>query len=320
MADLHRSRALVRLDGPGHIMPVEPVTPPNSAAWKVVHRPSMMTGLGLAVLAVGVIAISALGVAFQMIGYLPGFRYLAPVSGVLAIVALYYLFVRFVERRPALDELGLDGSLVETGVGFFGGLAWALGTFALMIGLGAVHVVEVGSARGMMLPLLGQVCTAIVMEFILCGLAFRLIERFVGTWLTLAVILAVFGGGRLLGSDATLLPVLAAAIGAGLLFGAAFMVTRRLWASIGLAAAWKIAQVAIYGIAAPGGGMHSILVTYTAGPDWLTGGTAGADASLPMLLCDGVLMAALLIAAKRRGRIVRPVWQRGRVRAAAMLD
>jgi membrane protease YdiL (CAAX protease family) len=164
----------------------------------------------------------------------------------------------------------------------------------------------------MLLPFVVKLSTAIILVIIVCGLGFRLVERLLGSWLSLLLTMIFFGVVRLFGDDATPLAVLAVALEAGLLFAVLYMVTRRLWAAIGLQAAWKFAQVGLYGDAMTSGRPRGFLLSSLEGPDWLTGGRGGTDASVPALVLAALLVVALLAVAVRRGQIVRPVWQRGR--------
>lgn len=315
MADLPRARALVRLDGPGHIMPVEPVTPPDSAVWRVIHFPVMLAAVAAGLLFLAASGLGLLGVGLRAAAAVPGVRYLAPALGAAATLLLYYLFVRVVERRTDIEELDSRGWVQELGLGYAGGLALSLTAFAVLGMLGALRIDGYNPARVMLLPFVVQLCTAVILEIIVCGLGFRLIERWLGTWLTLLAAMVFFGVLRLFNDDATALAMLAVALEAGLLFAALYIVTRRLWAAIGLSAAWKFAQIGLYGVTDSVTGPRGFVLARVVGPDWLTGGRAGADASVPALVIDALLLGALLTAAVRRGRIVRPVWQRGRVAA-----
>ncbi|HET7359756.1 MAG TPA: CPBP family intramembrane glutamate endopeptidase, partial [Rhodanobacteraceae bacterium] len=87
-------------------------------------------------------------------------------------------------------------------------------------------------------------------------------------------------------------------------------VTRSLWTCIGLHAAWNIMQGTVYGIPVSGGKADGWLVSYRTGPDWLSGGPFGPEASVVALGCCSVLSIVLLVVAVRRGNIVAPSWRR----------
>lgn len=311
MLELPRSRALVRLDGPGHIMPVEPVTPPGSAVWRVVHSPAALGVVAAGLLYAAVLSLKLAGVGFRLVDHMPGVRYLVPPLGAAAVVAAYWVFVRAVERRPAVDELGAGGGGAELGFGVLAGLALSAATFGALALLGDVRVLGANPPRVLAHPVLVELCTAVVLEVLANGLAFRLAERPMGSWWTLALTAVAFGAVPFTGRVVTGPAVLAVTL-FGLACAAAYMATRRLWAPIGLFAAWNVAQTALYGAALGVDGPQGLVLTQVEGPNWLTGGLAGTDASAPALVGDALLVLALLTLAVRRGRIVRPAWRRGR--------
>jgi uncharacterized protein len=317
MTDVPRSRALVRLDGPGHILPIEPVTPEGSQVWRVMHFPVVLAGVAVGLLALAALAIQLLGHGLAGIGYVPGARYLVPVIAAAAMTGVYLLFVRSVERRRSVEELGRDGAMQEVGLALAGGLALAALTYAVLLLLGAITIDGVNPVRTMAVPIVVEICTAICLELVLRGLLFRLLERLVGSWLALVTSVLFFAAGLPFGAYPSEFAALSAVLQSGLLFALAFMATRRLWAAIGIHAGWNLGQVALYGTAVSLNGAYGLVLTRVAGPDWLTGGIAGTAASLPALIVTGVAILALLVAVLRRGRVVRPLWQQGRAGRAA---
>jgi membrane protease YdiL (CAAX protease family) len=303
---------MVRLDGPGHIMPVEPVTPPDSKVWKVIHLPMILAIIAATLLFAAALAISPLGGGFRALAQLPGARFfIPPISAAIAIAA-YCLFVRVVERRAYIEELGTQGWLKELALGALGGLALSGITFAILLLLGGVRVIGFNPPLVMALPFVVQLSTSVILEITVCALGFRLVERLLGSWLSLLLLVIFFAALRLLSANATPLAVFAVALEAGLLFAVMYMLTRRLWAAIGMNAAWKFAQIGFYGSAMTSGGQRGFVLSSFEGADWLTGGYAGTDASVPAIAMASLFVIVALTFAVRRGQIVRPVWQRGR--------
>jgi membrane protease YdiL (CAAX protease family) len=269
----------------------------------------MLAVCALCLLGVAVLGIQLLSQGLGYFTYVPGARYLVPLIGAATVILVYLVFVRIVERRRDVEELSKAGWLTEVGLGFGGGLALCLAIFAVQAAAGVVSIVGFTVSRELLAPVVTQVCTAICLDLVMRGLFFRLAERLLGSWMALLASFAFFGGGVLL-SEMPTHWALAAGFQSGLLFAAVYMVTRRLWAVIGLHAAIGVAQVNLYGA-------NGFVVSRLAGPDWMTGGAGGADASLPGLAITALLIAALLATAIRRGRIVRPIWRSGRSAAAA---
>lgn len=294
-------------------MPIEPVTPPDSKVWRIIHFPVMLAICALGLLAVAVQGFKLLlGLGSEYFTHVPGVRYLIPLIAVAAVVLVYFVFVCVVERRRDFEELGRAGWLPEVGLGFGGGLALYITVFMVQAAAGVVSIEGFNFSRELLPPVVAQVCTAICLELVLRGLFFRLAERLLGSWIALLASAAFFTAGVLL-DGMTTISALAAGFQSGLLFAVVFMVTRRLWAVIGLHAAIGVAVVELYG---PNG----FVVSRLAGPDWLTGGAGGADASLPTFAITALLIAALLTVASRRGRIVRPIWRSGRNAPTAPLS
>ena len=95
------------------------------------------------------------------------------------------------------------------------------------------------------------------------------------------------------------------------MLAAAYMLTRRLWLSIGFHMAWNYTQSAIFsGIVSGNEAQQGLIRSTVKGPDWLTGGNFGVESSvLALVLCTttGVVM---LFMAVMRGNIVPPIWKR----------
>ena len=121
----------------------------------------------------------------------------------------------------------------------------------------------------------------------------------------------VFGLTHLLNPQGTLEGALFIAVEAGILLGAAVMLTGRLWLGIGFHVAWNYTQSAIFSGTVSGNEAAQGLVRSTIkGPDLLTGGRFGVESSvISLFLCTatGIIM---LVMAARRGKIVPPIWKR----------
>ncbi|MDB5585024.1 MAG: family intrarane metalloprotease [Bradyrhizobium sp.] len=292
-------------------MPIEPVTPDGSTTWRVVHFPVVLLVIAtIAIVAAG-LSVKLFGLGLRYFTYVPGARYLGPLAAAAAIFIVYRLFVRVVERRPDVEELG-TGGLRELALGFGIGAAWSLAIFAVLLLIGGVRIVGFLPPHALLLTIVVQLCASVILEIVLRGMLFRQLERLFGTWLALLLVTICFGFVSLSGANEEPLAVLANAIDAGLVFSAMFIVTRRLWATIGLHIAWFFAQIGLNGVPSIAGGPREFVLTQTAGPEWLTGGHAGTYASVPALVISGMLVATLLAVAVRRRQVVRPSWRRGR--------
>jgi len=225
----------------------------------------------------------------------------------LAFVIAYATFTRLIERRP-VNEFGLRGWYLELGAGLLIGAALMAAVVAVMAAGGAYRIIGTRPFEAVY-PAIGiAIVSGVTEEIMLRGLFFRIVEQWLGSWIALILSAALFGALHLGNPDATLLAGAAIAIEAGVMLAALFMVTRRLWAVIGLHAAWNFTQGGIFGISVSGFEMDGLLRPAIAGPEWLTGGEFGAEASLPaVIVCTGFGVATLLVA-RRRGCFVKPFW------------
>jgi len=298
------------------MLPTQPNTPPGSTVWKVIHFPLVLLVIGLAFMAVagwlsGVASGLLLGLGVDPNG---------PMAAVLGVIVAalftgaYLLFVRLIERRTP-TAFGLDGWAKELGAGLLIGFLVFSAIVGVMALFGGYRVVGTRDAT-MLWPVLGiALLSGFSEEIIMRGIIFRLVERWLGSWIALVVSAALFGAGHLANPNASWFAALCIALEAGIMLAAIYMVTRRLWAAIGIHAAWNFTQGGIYGIAISGLDTQGLLVPRIAGPDLLTGGAFGAEASLPALILATALGIVLLVIAHRRGHFVAPFWARQREQA-----
>lgn len=225
---------------------------------------------------------------------------LAGAANAVAATFAYWLFTRFVERQP-MHDFARNGAVGELGLGL------ALGAGAMMLSIASIAALGGYSVTGsrpfaVLVPVLGMaVMPGIWEEILFRGILFRFTEQWLGSWVALAFTSALFGFAHFGNPGATWLSSVAIALEAGILLGAVYMLTRRLWAAIGLHMAWNFTQGGIFGVAVSGGEMTGILDSRMQGDALLTGGAFGAEASVPaMVVCTAMGLAALYLA-----------WQRG---------
>ena len=81
----------------------------------------------------------------------------------------------------------------------------------------------------------------------------------------------------------------------------AYLASRTLWLPIGIHMAWDIAEGNFFGVQNSGTEQTGLLHTVLTGPEWLTGGSFGPEASpITWLVCMTVSAALLLRARKNR--------------------
>ena len=286
------------------MQPSYPTTPPGSRFWRVVHFPLVTLVIGLVALLLAGVLVSLL---LKLVGLphqadTPG-NYLALVLQIAATVAAYRLFNRFVERRPNV-EFAWPDSLRELGAGLLAGLVLFSAIVGVIALLGGYHLLGLDPSAKLLPVLAVGFGPGFVEEIVARGLIFRLVEQWLGSWVALAVSAALFGAAHLGNANATLFAGLAIALEAGVMLGALYMLTRRLWGAIGLHAAWNMAQGGVYGIPVSGHPFHGLLIDRPSGSALLTGGAFGAEAALPALVLATGFGVALLAACVKHDRVV----------------
>ena len=235
--------------------------------------------------------------------------------GILMLV-IYQLFGRFIEQRTTHD-VSRSGALREWSFGVLVGFA------AMSLTIGAIALFggyRITGFNGFM-PLIGALPMATISgiceEIIFRGIMFRLIERWLGSWAALALSSLFFGLVHLGNDNATWLAGFAIALEAGILLGAVYMLTRRLWAAIGLHMAWNFAQGGVYGVAVSGFSFKGMLSANMSGSVLLTGGAFGAESSLAAMIICTMIGLFFLYRAYRSGQFIAPSWHRFKTGEAA---
>jgi membrane protease YdiL (CAAX protease family) len=235
----------------------------------------------------------------------PAIQLLAGIFAAGVSLLMYVLYVRAIERRP-VAELALPGAGLQIAGGvLFGALLFTL-TIGILWLLGAYHILRV-NVWSAVIPLLAlSISSGVVEEILFRGILFRILQEALGSWVALLLSGLVFGALHLLNPNATLLAGAAIALEAGLLLGAAYMLTRRLWFPIGIHFAWNFVQGGIFGVAVSGNVSTGLFVSSLTGPGWLSGGAFGAEASLVAVVVCLSAFALLIWQAFKRGHIVPP--------------
>jgi membrane protease YdiL (CAAX protease family) len=235
-----------------------------------------------------------------------GFR----VYDTLVVLAIIFLFRRFIDRRP-MCALGLDltrGWWQEVLAGFaLIVIAWGV-IFALTLGTGAATVVGFAWERdgvwtillALASGLLFNVFVGIAEEadargYVLQNLAEGI--RFVPAVLVSSLYFSVLHGLNPGAGIASTLGIFFA----GILLALGYAATRRLWFPIGMHAAWNFAEGPLFGFPVSGLDMGGVFRLNITGPEWLTGGAFGPEAGALAIGVEIALIVGLWWWIKRRG-------------------
>ena len=260
------------------------------------------------------------GIVFYMMAWTEG-KIIAfkdsPLTGVaiavamaVAIMVFYAAWGKVIERRE-VTELSLPGAGREFAIGALVGTALYTACVLLLMVLG-MYKIEGLNPLSIMIPGIAMaVKSAVFEELVFRGILFGSVEAMAGSWIAIIISSLVFGFIHLLNPSATIGGAVYICIEAGLLFSAAYMVTRRLWMAMGLHMLWNYVQSGVFsGIVSGGVMMPGLFKTKAEGPDFVTGGSFGMEESLGALVfCTGAGIVMLLIA-MRRGHMLPPPWKR----------
>jgi membrane protease YdiL (CAAX protease family) len=161
------------------------------------------------------------------------------VLGVLAALALYVLSVRLIERRTP-DELGLAQLAPELAAGIVLGVALFSAIMVVLLTTGAYAMT--GPTAAAPWQALMDSLEGIVEELIFRGAIFRLLWSALGVWWALGLSSALFGAAHLIKPGADLMAVLGIIFAGGVPMAALYLLTSRLWASIGYHIAWNFTE------------------------------------------------------------------------------
>jgi len=233
---------------------------------------------------------------------------LAVAAALPGAILFYCLLVHFIEWRR-LEELSWGGAAQELGLGILAGG----GLFAAVIGVialaGGYRITGTNPVAVLLLPLAIGIVSGVVEEIVFRGVVYRIVEESLGTWISVLISAALFGFIHASNPNATLISSLSIAISAGPLLAGAYILTRRLWLCIGIHFAWNFTQGGIFGAAVSGNEMRGLLQSELSGPELISGGEFGPEASIVTVVLALALSILMFVVAARRGHIMRPFWR-----------
>jgi len=241
-------------------------------------------------------------------------------SAMIALAMWIYVgFARYIERR-APSDLDFNPGLRELGIGMLVGSGlYSLGVLVLMV-LGYARIDGVNPVSIMIPAIAMALSSGFLEELLFRGALYRIVEEWLGSWASVVISSVVFGAVHLMNPDATITGAIFISIEAGLLLAAAYMLTRRLWLGIGFHISWNYTQSAVFGGVVSGGvaepGLFKTVIT---GPDLITGGGFGLEASLIPCIIATSTGAYLAYKAVQAGHVVLPFWSRAKDAPTAQL-
>jgi membrane protease YdiL (CAAX protease family) len=146
----------------------------------------------------------------------------------------------------ALDRLADKGGLApDLAIGVALGAAFFSVVMAVLLATGA-YTLTGPTAAAAWLPLADSL-EGTVEELIFRGSIFRLLSGVLGIWWALGLSSASFGAWHLVKPGAEMMAVLGVICAGGIPLAALYMLTGRLWASIGYHVAWNFTEAYVFG-------------------------------------------------------------------------
>jgi len=217
----------------------------------------------------------------------------------LVMLAVYVLLVRMVERRK-VHEIRF-APLLWTG-GTLLGAAMFLGVYVALWRLGVARWLGFSTDAAILLPFAVEFAASFGEELTFRGGIFRVLEDSFGTLTAVVVSAVAFGLVHAFNPGANAVSTAAIALEAGVLLGLAYAATHNLWLPIGLHFGWGFVEGGVFGTAISGHGYHGLLHVSLTGPDLLTGGAFGPEASVVAVGISLAVSLALAVVAYVKGR------------------
>lgn len=239
----------------------------------------------------------------------PDRAFMAPAPGALltavvsvAALGLYALLTKGAEARWP-GELALKQAAWELLVGVGLGVAMMVVVVGALVFSGLYEIT--GPRAASPWEMIGvAISSGSFEELMFRAILLRLLMRAFGAWPALAVSAAFFGLAHLGNPNASPIAAIAIAVEAGLMLASFYLLTGRLWVSIGVHAAWNFTQGWIFGARVSGLPVKQSLYLSTpkaGAPDWLSGGPFGPEASVPAMVVGTAVAVAVLYWAWKRG-------------------
>lgn len=220
----------------------------------------------------------------------------------------YWFYCATVEGRR-IHEMDPTKGLRQTVFGLLLGFGFISMVMLIMWLTGGYSVTGFNSISALWPFLIMSVQAGIVEELLSRGIIFRIAEEGIGTWWSIVLSAFIFGFMHLGNANATVFSSVAIALTAGVILAMLYVITRQLWVPIGMHIGWNFTLGGIYGAPVSGGIPGGIVQSHFSGPEWLTGGAFGPEASvisLSVFMVFGIFLIRRIIRDKSN---IKPMWR-----------
>lgn len=213
--------------------------------WRWLRASAWLAALCIAIVFVfNAVARASLWLLLRADGFEPmvtsaapaGYKLAAAIAGSTALILTYWAAVRFGERRE-VPELGLRRAPADALAGMAIGAALLSAIVGISWAFGWV-MIEPRTVDKVALALRDSIRSGVLEELVLRLVIFRLLWRAFGIWPALIVAALLFGTLHLANPDSSLFAAACLIAGEGIGI-ALYLITGRIWAAIGMHAAWN---------------------------------------------------------------------------------
>jgi uncharacterized protein len=217
-----------------------------------------------------------------------------------AMLAVYRLEVRLFEHRNP-DEAAFAGRGRWALYGIVGGAALFAAVIVILAAAGWASFGGIDQPGAALWGVGPAAAAAVGEEIVFRGAVFRILEEGWGTLAALIGSALLFGVMHGANPGATAVSTAAIALEGGVLLALAYVAARNLWFPIGVHFGWNYTEGSIFSAAVSGTRSHGALSIPLHGPEIMTGGDFGPEASVISVAVCLAAAVMLGLAARRLG-------------------
>ncbi len=233
--------------------------------------------------------------------------FVSVVSSIIVLFVYIFLFKKYENR--SITEFSFNKIGFNLGTGILLGVLIPSLTILIIYSNNGYSVASINAVWSIVSPLKMAFSTAIILEILLRGITFRIIEEKLGSYIALIISALMLGLFHFLNPNSTVAMATGLSIQAGLLLGAAYMYSRNLWFPIAIHFGWRFIQSVIADATLSGDKISEMLMaSKIEGFDWFTGFTFGPEGSIQAILFNVSVFLVLVYLCKKQGKIIKPYW------------
>jgi len=286
---------------------------PETRLGKIFHFP--LIRILLALLFVAPVIAFHNAFSFIVLDNVDGFlqnilQYSETAISILLIFLAYTFYAKRIEKRTAF-EMNTKKWYTEfsSGVAVGGGLVILI---TLILALFGFYKIDSFNSPVVLFERIFRYgIGSFIEEMIFTIIIFKLIEEYAGTLTSIVIVSLLFGFMHLGNDNATVLSSIYMAL-EHLIILAPFILTRRIWMVWAVHFSWNYFQTAVFGMNNSGMAHKGLINPIVTGPEWITGGSFGIEASYLAIALQCAVGLIILRYAYNQAQLVKPLWTRSK--------